>query len=195
MEAPVLSEFWCPECRGHFETVLGSLKGLSLPFSADDRLVRGLDYYTRTAFEVRSGELGAQSAAAGGGRYDGLCRELGGPDLPAIGFAAGLERLIILLSDKASARPSGPDYYAAILSPEALGPAFDLVQSLRARGLRVAADWEPGGLKSRLKRADKAQAAKVIMIGQDELASGSVIVRDLATKEQSRLELGKPELF
>jgi histidyl-tRNA synthetase len=194
-EAPTFSDYWCPECREHFQTVLDSLKSLGLPFRLDPNLVRGLDYYTRTTFEVRSGDLGSQSAVAGGGRYDGLCAELGGPDLPAIGFAAGLERLILLLTEKNLPTPPGPDYYAAILSPEAVGPTFSLVQALRARGLRIAADWESGGLKSRLKRADKAGAAKVIMIGPDELASGEVTVRDLTTKEQTHLPLTKPELF
>ncbi|MDR1677338.1 MAG: histidine--tRNA ligase [Deltaproteobacteria bacterium] len=194
-EAPTFSDYWCPECRSHFQTVKDSLTSLSLPYFEDVKLVRGLDYYTRTTFEVRSGDLGAQSAVAGGGRYDGLCQELGGPDIPAIGFAAGLERLILLLSERAQPGPSGPDYYVAVLSPEALGPAFVLVQALRCRGKRVAADWESGGLKSRLKRADKALAAKVIMIGPDELASGLVTVRDLNSKEQTKLELNKPELF
>jgi histidyl-tRNA synthetase len=172
-----------------------ALNSLGLRFAQDDRLVRGLDYYTRTTFEARSGDLGAQSAVAGGGRYDGLCQELGGPDIPAIGFAAGLERLVILLSEKGLPGPPGPDYYLAILTPEALGPAFRLASALRGRGHSVAADWEAGGLKSRLKRADKAGAAKAVMIGPDELASGQATVRDLATKEQSRLALDKPELF
>ncbi|MDR0622416.1 MAG: histidine--tRNA ligase [Deltaproteobacteria bacterium] len=194
-EAPVFSQFWCPECQDHFRTVREDLEAVGLPFSLDDRLVRGLDYYTRTAFEVRSGNLGAQSAVAGGGRYDGLCLELGGADVPAIGFAAGLERIIILLSEKAALEAVGPDYYLAILAPEALGPAFALAQALRARGLRVAADWEAGGLKSRLKRADKARAAKAVMLGPDELASGLATVRDLTTKEQTRLALDQPGLF
>jgi histidyl-tRNA synthetase len=124
-----------------------------------------------------------------------LCRELGGPDIPGIGFAVGLERLILLLTGKDQTGPSGPDYYVAILASEALGPAFGLVQALRAKGLTVAADWEPGGLKSRLKRADKSGAAKAIMIGPDELASGLATVRDLTTKEQFRLALDQPNLF
>ncbi|MDR2387482.1 MAG: histidine--tRNA ligase [Deltaproteobacteria bacterium] len=193
--APSFSQFWCPACREHFEAVLQALTGLGLDHQLDERLVRGLDYYTRTTFEVRSGDLGSQSALAGGGRYDGLCRELGGPDLPAIGFAAGLERIIILLNQLKGDPAPGPDYYAALLTPEALSPAFALVQALRSQGLRVAVDWEAGGLKSRLKRADKAGAAKVIMIGPDELASGLVKVRDLRTKEQVSLPLNKPEEF
>jgi histidyl-tRNA synthetase len=195
-DAPAFPAFWCQDCQDHFKVVRESLEAQGLPFSLDERLVRGLDYYTRTAFEARSGDLGSQSAVAGGGRYDGLCKELGGPDIPAIGFAAGLERLIMLMAaqDSAAGR-AGPDYYVAILAPEALGPAFRLAQALRSRGLSVAADWEAGGLKSRLKRADKAGAAKAIMIGPDELASGLATVRDLTTKGQAGLPLDKPELF
>ncbi|MDR1111063.1 MAG: histidine--tRNA ligase [Deltaproteobacteria bacterium] len=193
--APTFSAFWCCACQDHFQAVRSALGELGLPFRLDDKLVRGLDYYTRTTFEVRSGDLGAQSAVAGGGRYDGLCRELGGPDIPGIGFAAGLERLIILLSGQPPRPKGGPDYYVAILCPEALGPAFGLVQRLRLRGLSVAADWEPGGLKSRLKRADKAMAAKAVMIGPDELAAGQATVRDLSSKEQTRLPLDDPAAY
>ncbi|MDR2300579.1 MAG: histidine--tRNA ligase [Deltaproteobacteria bacterium] len=193
--APTFSKFWCPECQAHFGVVKSSLSKLGLAHELDERLVRGLDYYTRTTFEVRSGDLGSQSAVAGGGRYDGLCRELGGPDLPAIGFAAGLERIILLLRAQKPKAPKGPDYYAAVLAPEAMESAFVLVQALRARGLRVAVDWAPGSLKNRLKRADKAAAAKVIMIGPNELASGQATVRDLLTKEQVSLPIDKPEVF
>jgi histidyl-tRNA synthetase len=148
-----------------------------------------LDYYTRTAFEVISGDLGAQNAVAGGGRYDGLARELGGGDLPAVGFAVGLERLVLLLRERAPAAESGPDYYLAVLSPAAMLPAFKLAEDLRGQGLRVAADWAPGSLKSRLKRADKLGAARVFMLGEEEITRGQATVRDLATHEQSLFDL------
>lgn len=193
--APLMAGHLCHGCQDHFSGVTASLDILEVPYVLDARLVRGLDYYTRTTFEVHSGGLGAQNAVAGGGRYDGLCAKLGGPDIPAIGFAAGLERLIMLMSVEDQSVPEGPDYYAAILCPEAVEPAFKLVQSLRDRGLSVAADWEPGGLKSRLKRADKAGAAKIIMLGPDELASGSATIRDLGTKEQSSIPLDAPERY
>jgi histidyl-tRNA synthetase len=168
---------------------------IDLKYSVDPQLVRGLDYYTRTAFEFQSGHLGSQSAVAGGGRYDGLCSKLGGPDVPGLGFAVGLERVIMLLSQTNLTPPDGPDYYAAVLCPQALGPAFKLVHSLRSRGLKVAADWESGGLKSRLRRADKAVAKRVIMLGPDELASGQVTVRDLSTKQQWNLPLDQPQRY
>ncbi len=188
--APKILEHLCADCAGHFETLKGLLDTLGLRYVVNPNLVRGLDYYTRTAFEVISNDLGAQSAVAGGGRYDGLCRELGGEDIPGIGFAAGLERLVMLLREKGAADPPGPDYYLAVLHESARLAAFRLAENLRARGLRVAADWTPGSLKSRLKRADKSGAAKVIMLGEDELARGQATVRDLASHEQSDLDLG-----
>jgi histidyl-tRNA synthetase len=191
--APRISESLCPACKEHFTAVIGSLEILGIDYELEPRLVRGLDYYTRTAFEVHSADLGAQNAVAGGGRYDGLCARLGGPDIPAIGFAAGLERLIALMADKGAIEPKGPDYYAAVLCPEAAGAALRLVRFLRDKGFAVAADWAPGSLKSRLKRADKSGASKIVMLGQDELSRNAATVRDLKTGEQSALPLENPE--
>ena len=188
-EAPRTLNHLCPDCAGHFDTLKDLLAALGLAFQVDPLLVRGLDYYTRTAFEVLSGELGAQNAVAGGGRYDGLARELGGADLPAVGFAAGLERLALLLKDRAPVTEPGPDYYLAVLHPAAAAPAFKLAEALRGQGFKVAADWAPGSLKSRLKRADKAGAARVLMLGEDEMASGRAPVRDMASHEQSLFDL------
>jgi histidyl-tRNA synthetase len=165
------------------------LTALGLAFKVEPLLVRGLDYYTRTAFEVLSGDLGAQNAVAGGGRYDGLARELGGGDLPAVGFAAGLERLVLLLKDRSPATGARPDYYLAVLHPVAVVPAFKLAEDLRSHGFKVAADWAPGSLKSRLKRADKLGAARVFMLGEDEIAGRRATVRDMASHEQSLFDL------
>jgi histidyl-tRNA synthetase len=194
-KAPVMKEFLCPECGAHIEGVSLALTDLGLAPVWDSTLVRGLDYYCRTAFEVLSGDLGAQNAVAGGGRYDGLVSALGGPDAPAVGFAVGLERLALLLKERAGLSAAGPDYYVAILDPAALGPAFRLTGALRARGFTVAADWEAGSLKSRLRRADKIAAKKVIMLGADEIASGQATVRDLLTKEQASAPFADPEAF
>ncbi len=187
--APRMLDQLCGACTDHFATLQRLLDVLKLKYEINPNLVRGLDYYTRTAFEVLSSDLGAQSAVAGGGRYDGLCAELGGEDIPGIGFAVGLERLVLLLREKAGRLTPGPDYYLAVLHAEALDPAFRLAESLRAKGLRVAADWSAGSLKSRLKRADKAGAAKVVMIGEDELRKKEATVRDLASHEQAPLDL------
>ncbi|MDR1395933.1 MAG: histidine--tRNA ligase [Deltaproteobacteria bacterium] len=194
-DGPSMESCLCPECRQHLAGVTQALSLLEIPYSMNRRLVRGLDYYSRTAFEVHSGRLGAQSAVAGGGRYDGLCRELGGPDLPAIGFAVGLERLILILNETGVQVQPAAGYYLAILCPEALDPAFRLASELRRRGLAVEADWQAGSLKSRLKRADRLRAAKVIMIGPDELASGQATIRDMASKDQFPLPLNAPEKY
>jgi histidyl-tRNA synthetase len=179
----------CPDCREHLSSVTASLESLNIPYRINKRLVRGLDYYTRTAFEVHSGRLGAQNAVAGGGRYDGLCQQLGGPDLPGIGFAVGLERLIMIMNQTLALKPQTPDYYVAVLSPEALGPGLALAHKLRLKGLAVSADWTAGGLKSRLKRADRLGAKKVIMLGPDELVQNTATVRNMETKEQYTLSL------
>ncbi|MDR1040500.1 MAG: histidine--tRNA ligase [Deltaproteobacteria bacterium] len=187
LAAPRISDSVCPECGEHFDGVLKALSSLGLSPELDPLMVRGLDYYARTAFEVLSGGLGAQNAVAGGGRYDGLLAALGGPDLPGIGFAAGLERLTLLLPPQSPA--PGPDYYLAPLCPEALEPLFRLAGDLRSRGLSVVADWESGSLKSRLKKADRSAARRIVMVGGDELKGGYALVRDMTTKEQARASL------
>lgn len=189
--APKILNYLCPGCENHFDTVKSLLDSLGLKYVVNPNLVRGLDYYTRTAFEVISSDLGSQSAVAGGGRYDGLAKELGGDDIPGIGFAAGLERLVMLLKEKGGLEEPGPDYYLAVLHESAVGTAFRLAEELRSQGFRVAADWQPGSLKSRMKRADKCGAAKVVMIGEDEMARKEAVVRDLSTKVQTQLDLSQ----
>lgn len=186
--APNFNEHLCRNCHSHLEVVKNNLSAVGVKYTLNPKLVRGLDYYSRTAFEVLSGELGAQNAVAGGGRYDGLCKTLGGPDIPGLGFAVGLERLVMLLAAQEISDPP-PDYYIAILCPEALEAGFKLAQTLREKGRLIAADWEAASLKSRLKRADKLKAAKVIMIGPDELAENKVTIRDLETKAQETITL------
>lgn len=188
-KAPKMLDHLCPDCEVHFATLQILLGLLGLNYKINPYLVRGLDYYTRTAFEVLSEDLGAQSAVAGGGRYDGLCKELGGVDIPGIGFAVGLERLVMLLKDKGQEVEPGPDYYIAVLHDSGLNSAFKLTEHLRQKGFRVAADWASGSLKSRLKRADKAGATLMVMIGEDELAQKKALVRNLITHEQSDLDL------
>jgi histidyl-tRNA synthetase len=194
-DGPEMADCLCSECQDHLNGVTKALESLNINYVLNNRLVRGLDYYTRTAFEVQSGHLGAQNAVAGGGRYDGLCRQLGGPDLPGIGFAVGLERLILILSQTLNLSPDVPDYYVAILSPETMEAAFLLTHKLRLKGLSVTADWACGSLKSRLKRADRLGAAKVIMLGTDELAQNQVTIRDMVTKEQYSIAISDIEKF
>ncbi|MDY6851966.1 MAG: histidine--tRNA ligase, partial [Thermodesulfobacteriota bacterium] len=130
-DAPVILDSLCPPCRDHFDAVKKDLHGTNVAFTVNPRLVRGLDYYTRTTFEAQTGELGSQNAVAGGGRYDGLVKTLGGPDIPAIGFAVGLERLVMLLEAQKRQPPAGPDLFVATLDEPSAEAAFGPVQELR----------------------------------------------------------------
>ena len=175
-------DYACDACREHFDAVQGYLRSYGLPFRVSHRLVRGLDYYTRTTFELLSSQLGAQNALLGGGRYDGLVKRLGGPDRPAIGFAAGLERLVLALPDGAGA--AGNDVFVVAIGEEARAAAFGLARALRAGGLRTLVDYESRSAKAQLKRADRAGARHVVIVGGDELARGEVTVKTMATGEQ-----------
>jgi histidyl-tRNA synthetase len=185
---PRISDHLCAECRDHFAEVRRELGVLGIPFRLSHRLVRGLDYYTRTTFEVLSGELGAQNSVLGGGRYDGLVKDLGGPDVAGIGFALGMERLVMILPPpKGEARC---EVYVAPLAAAAIDPALALCRELRAAGLRVLLDHEGRGLKSQMKKADKLGARFVAMMGEDELARGVWTVRDMTGSTQDSLPAG-----
>jgi histidyl-tRNA synthetase len=184
--APSILEHLCGECRAHFDTVCGYLGEAGIKYSVDHTLVRGLDYYTRTAFEVEAEGLGAQNAVAGGGRYDGLVKELGGPDQPAIGFAVGVERLVSVMERLGG--PS-PDLYLAPLGGEAERKAFLWALELRKAGYWVEMDYASRSLKAHLKRADRMRARRVLIVGDEELASGEGVLRDMETKAQERILL------
>jgi len=185
---PKISDHLCAECRDHFAEVRRELDLLGIRYRLDHRLVRGLDYYTRTTFEVTSGELGAQNSVLGGGRYDGLVKELGGPDLTGIGFALGMERLVMLLPPSGDERRC--DVFLAPLVPEALDPALLLQLDLRRAGLRVLLDHEGRGLKAQMKKADKLGARYVAIRGEDERAKGAWVVRDMAASAQEEVRDG-----
>ena len=179
---PRILDFLCPECRDHLAEVRRQLELLAIRYRIDHRLVRGLDYYVKTTFEVTSGALGAQSSVLGGGRYDGLVKELGGPDTSGIGFALGLERLVMILPDApAEARC---DVFLAPLGPAALDSALLLQRSLREAKVRVLMDHEGRGLKAKLKLADKLGARYALLLGDDELAKGVWTVRDMRQSTQ-----------
>jgi histidyl-tRNA synthetase len=179
---PRIADHLCAECRDHFAEVRRQLALLGIPFTLSHRLVRGLDYYTRTTFEVVSGSLGAQNTVLGGGRYDGLVRDLGGPDLTGIGFALGMERLVLLLPPGAPARRC--DVFVMPLSADALDAGLLLQNSLRAAGAAVLMDQEGKGLRSQMKRADKLAARFVALRGDDERARGVWTVRDMGASTQ-----------
>jgi histidyl-tRNA synthetase len=182
---PRIGDHLCPECRDHFAEVRRQLDVLGIPYKVDHRLVRGLDYYARTTFEVTSGALGAQNSLLGGGRYDGLVQQLGGPDVAGIGFAVGLERLIMALPSP----PQEPrcDAFLICLAPEGLDRALLLQRALRVQGLRVLMDYEGRGLKSQMKRADKLGARRVLILGEDELRRGVWAMRDMAGSAQEEV--------
>jgi histidyl-tRNA synthetase len=153
-------------------------------------LVRGLDYYSRTAFEVQTERLGSQNAVAGGGRYDGLIRQLGGPDHPGIGFAIGMERLVALLEEGSGKKVAkGPDVFLVGLGEEAGKRVFRWVDDLRRSGLWAEMEYGSRGLKPQMKTADKLGARKVLIVGENELASGRGVLRDMATKAQEEIAL------
>ena len=167
----------------HFDAVQRQLRAYGEPFRVSHRLVRGLDYYTRTTFELLGSNLGAQNALLGGGRYDGLVEQLGGPRRAGIGFAAGLERLVLALPDGAAVA-TPPDAFVASIGEEAREPALLVARDLRHAGFRTLIDYDARSAKSQMKRADRTGARYVIIVGGDELARGEVTVKQMASGEQ-----------
>jgi histidyl-tRNA synthetase len=187
--APLLIDYICEDCRAHFDAVRNYLERLKTRYAVNPRIVRGLDYYMRTTFELITDRLGAQNAIGGGGRYNGLVRDLGGPDVPAIGFAVGMERLIMLLQQEQRKKVRTPRFFIASLGEEPRASAFLLVQQLRGRGLEAEIDYEGRSLKSQMRRADKSGARYVLILGEDELMRRQVGLRDMQTKTQRLLSL------
>jgi len=188
-DAPAIVDHLCPACREHFDTVTRTLKTLKVPFELNKRLVRGLDYYTRTAFEMQTTALGAQSAVAGGGRYDGLVKALGGPDTPAIGFAIGFDRLAEIVGQLQQPPTSGPSLFIAALGPQAQQAAFEWLSRLGAGGMAVEMDYADRSLKAQMKRADRLNACHVLIVGAAELEKGAAVLRNMATKTQQDIPL------
>ena len=187
-DAPRVIDFICPECQSHFDKVKEYLEAAGLAYILNPRLVRGLDYYTRTAFEVISYGLGSQNAVTGGGRYDNLFQEIGGLDIPGIGFAVGMERLISLL-------PEGKDFiqyphlFIAALGEENSKEAYQLANQLHLQGIRVELDYEGRSLKSQMRRANKLKARYVLILGEDELKRGKAVLRNMEDKFQEEIGL------
>lgn len=187
--APYIGESLCGGCRGHFEALKDFLDGCSIPYAVDPHLVRGLDYYCKTTFEIRTERLGAQNAVAGGGRYDGLVKLLGGPDRPAIGFAVGMERVAALLEEMVKPSNRSSVLFVAALGGEAARRLFPIVALLRKKGCPVEMDYGGKGLKAQLKRADKLGARRVLIVGDEELKRGAAVVRDMEKKTQEEISL------
>ncbi|MBI4765269.1 MAG: histidine--tRNA ligase [Deltaproteobacteria bacterium] len=181
--APRITTFICMECLKHFEQVQELIAGLSIPVQRDPRLVRGLDYYCRTTFEVSVSHLGSQDAVAGGGRYDGLIRELGGPDRPAIGFAIGLDRAALLLSTLEE-WINRPFVFLIPLGTAARDQAFNLLTVLYKKEIPAMMEYEDKSLKSQLKRADKIKSHYAAILGTEELNKNQILIRNLNDQSQ-----------
>jgi histidyl-tRNA synthetase len=188
IDSPVMLDYLCGPCKSHFETVEQGLSRLGIPFEINPRLVRGLDYYTRTTFELVMGHMGAQNTVAAGGRYDGLVEEIGGPPTPGIGFALGVERVLSLL-DTTELRAPRPSLFIAALGPEAAAFALPLIHGLKSSGIRVETDYAGGSLKSQMKKADKSRAGHTLIVGDQEMKEGKAVLRNMQTKEQVPVEL------
>lgn len=191
--APSILEGLCKACIEHLERVKEHLSLLEVPFCLNPFIVRGLDYYRRTTFEVLSKTLGAQNAVCGGGRYDGLIGELGGPDLPGIGFAVGEERLVSVLEQKGIQQGRPLELFVAALGERASREAFLWVEKARRAGIKAEMDFRGGSLKAQLRRADKLGARRVLILGEEELASGKAPLRDMAQAAQVEVELAQLE--
>lgn len=186
---PGILDHLCPQCREHFARVTSELARREIPHTVAPRLVRGLDYYTRTTFEITSGQLGAQNALLGGGRYDGLSEILGGPPMPGFGFAIGEDRLMISVQEAGATQAAEElTAYVAWLGDQALVPALDLVRSLRSHELRVEIGLEAAKMKKMLSNANRLQARFAIIIGESELASGRYQVKDMRAGTQLEVE-------
>ena len=182
--SPSILESLCGDCVNHFAAVRLVLDETGMDYRLNPRLVRGLDYYVRTTFEVVSGEIGSQSSVAGGGRYDGLVKMLGGADVPATGFACGMERLAMILPDQ---EPERPDFFVAVLDERGLNPGLVLAHRLRQRGLSGEVSYSAGSMKSKMRQADRSGARECLILGPDELDAGNITVKDMVQGGQKTL--------
>lgn len=185
LEAPRTVDHLCPACAEHYQVVLDILAAAGLPYNQNSFLVRGLDYYQRTTFEIVSGDIGAQAAVAGGGRYDGLVHDLGGPEIPGIGFACGMERLAMLMRET---EPHLLDFYLAVLDDQAHKESLLLAQRLRERGFSGEVSFEAKSPKSQIRLANKMGAKTCLFLGSEELAKGRIMVKDMATGAQRSVD-------
>jgi histidyl-tRNA synthetase len=190
--APAMLDYLDADCAAHFAAVRRHLDRVGTAYAINPRMVRGLDYYTRTTFELVTGLLGSQSAVAAGGRYDGLISDLGGPQLPGVGFAMGVERVALLLAGKKFGKR--PDLFIAALGEEAHNEAFRLMCSLQKLGVAVEIDYEGKSLKSQMRRSDKFNARFTLIIGGDELAAGRAQLKDMDAGTQAEVALAAGEI-
>lgn len=184
VDAPIIIDHICDDCKEHFTLLKQYLDGFNIPYTVNHNLVRGLDYYSRTTFEIQTDKLGAQNAVAGGGRYDGLIKQLDGPEHSGMGFAIGFERLVALLEEERKMLSDIPDLFIVSLGDEAFNRAFLWSDQLRREGVSVEFEYETKSMKAQMKKADKLNAKRVLIVGEDELSKGQVVLRNMETKEQ-----------
>ena len=198
-DAPVVIDYLCDDCREHFDGVKRHLDAAGVKYTVNPHIVRGLDYYTRTVFEFVSGDIGAQSTVCGGGRYDGLISQMGGPNVAALGFAMGIERLMLVLQAQNTELPKvqSCDLYIATMGEKALLKASELSAALRGDGFKVQADIVGRGLKAQMKYADKIGAQFTTVLGDSELESGSARLKNMKTGDEIAVKLDdlSDELF
>lgn len=190
-KAPVVLDYICDDCRTHFDGVRARLDVLGVKYTVNPHIVRGLDYYTRTVFEFVSTDIGAQGTVCGGGRYDGLVEQMGGPKVPALGFGLGLERLLMVMQAQGCDFPTADscDVYVAPMGEAAELKAVKLCAELRAEGFAAETDTVGRGLKAQMKYADKIGAKYTVVLGDNELASGVAMLKNMATGEQTEVPL------
>jgi len=191
VNAPSIQEHLCDSCSDHFQKVQEGLQLLGVDYSLNKFMVRGLDYYCKTTFEFITGDLGAQAAVAAGGRYDGLVETLGGPkNMPGIGFAMGMERLVLLLQQQDKViEPAAVDLYIAALGAKAEATGFKLAHALRTAKLQVSLDYESRSLKSQMKQANKAGAKFTLVLGDSEIEAGQAVLKEMSGDREVAAEL------
>jgi len=184
--APVMLDYLCDDCKDSFEELKGNLDAMGIEYVVDPGIVRGLDYYTKTAFEFVTTKIGAQGTVCGGGRYDKLVEEIGGPDTPGVGFGLGKERLLLTMEACGIEipEPKGTDVFIAVMGDAAKHAGLKLMRQLRLEGVSVQMDIMGRNFKNQFKLADRINAAKTVVIGDDELANNSFAIKDMTTGEQ-----------
>ena len=191
-DAPMMLDYLCDDCRKDFEDLKSYLDAMGISYTVDPSIVRGLDYYTKTAFEFITTKIGAQGTVCGGGRYDHLIEEVGGPDMPGVGFGLGKERLLMLMEacghDFGTA--PGPQIFLAWIGDEAKLYALNLLHELRGKGIRADMDTRERNLKGQMKYANKLRAEYTAVIGGDEVASGEITLKNMSTSEQTKVRRG-----
>lgn len=191
---PAVTDFLCTECKKHLDELKHNLGLLNVPYIINPGLVRGLDYYTRTAFEVTSESLGSQNAVAAGGRYDKLVDEFGGPPTPGIGFAIGIERITPLIKESLILDES-PDLFICNLGDRASEKGFVLTKQLRDKGVWVETNYDESSLRSQMRKADRIKARNVVVIGEEELKKGKVVIKDMRKKTETEVALEAEEIL